>query len=184
MPGQYPAILNKQAWSAIFTNHILAEEPLHLDQNHTSKQRYAFRLCFLTKYLFENRDLLSPKALRPTLRPTILLQMDGIHCLSCSDKTSFSIMSSQDLFGVVDVCSPTTFQFQNPFYRKIPYQVNTEDWQSSLIKIGQSGWSTFSHLFFQPGRTRGDLCHRYLKLSSSCQHYLTLRNSVNTIEIQ
>lgn len=71
--------------------------------------------------------------------------MDGIHYrILCSDQTSFSnfsIMSSRDLFRLVQICGRTTFQFQNPFYCKFRHQVNTEDMQSSLI---------LSYVFLQP----------------------------------
>ena len=57
-------------------------------------------------------------------------------------------MSSLDLFGVMYGADG------GGFYHKIPCENYNKDWQSSMEKIGASGWNEFDHLFFHPD---GDL---------------------------
>ena len=58
-------------------------------------------------------------------------------------------MTSHDLYGAMK--GPT----DDSFYHQIPHQTYTEDWQKLMKKIGESGWSRCSHLFFHPD---GRLC--------------------------
>lgn len=58
-------------------------------------------------------------------------------------------MSSLDLFGVMYGADG------GAFYHKIPCENYSKDWQSSMERIGESGWNEFQHLFFHPD---GDLC--------------------------
>lgn len=58
-------------------------------------------------------------------------------------------MSFQDLFGALYGADG------GAFYHKIPFENYTEDWKSSMIQIGESGWNEFYFLFFHPD---GDLC--------------------------
>lgn len=58
-------------------------------------------------------------------------------------------MSFQDLFGALYGADGSAF------YHKIPFENYTEDWKSSMIQIGESGWNEFYFLFFHPD---GDLC--------------------------
>lgn len=53
-------------------------------------------------------------------------------------------MSSMDLFGAMYGADG------GGFYHKIPCEKYTKDWQSSMKKIGSSGWNAFDHLFFHP----------------------------------
>lgn len=58
-------------------------------------------------------------------------------------------MSFQDLFGGQNKAEG------GALYHKIPFESYTEDWQNSIIQIGDRGWDGFSFLFFHPD---GDLC--------------------------
>ena len=74
-------------------------------------------------------------------------QEDGISSLACF--VSFSTMSSQDLFGVV--------QTDGTFYQGIlPVSpTSTNDWIKSAKVIGESGWnsSNLDNLLFHPDGT-------------------------------
>ena len=65
-------------------------------------------------------------------------------------------MSFQDLFGAKYGADG------GALYHKIPFESYTEDWQNSIIQIGDYGWDKFSFLFFHPD---GDLCGVQKELS-------------------
>ncbi|XP_020615472.1 tachylectin-2-like [Orbicella faveolata] len=58
-------------------------------------------------------------------------------------------MSFQDLFGAKHGAEGGVL------YHRIPFESYTDDWQNSMIEIGDSGWDEFFFLFFHPD---GDLC--------------------------